>query len=41
MYLADCHVHSNVSADAEVPMTELARLALEAGLNEVCFTDLH
>ena len=39
MYLADCHVHSNVSADAEVPMTELARLALEAGLNEVCFTD--
>ena len=39
MYLADCHVHSSVSADAEVPMAELARLAAEAGLHEVCFTD--
>ena len=39
MYLADCHVHSSVSADAEVPMAELARLAVEAGLDEVCFTD--
>lgn len=39
MYLADCHVHSRISADAETPMGELARLALEAGLDEVCFTD--
>ena len=39
MYLADCHVHSSVSADAEVPMAELARLARNAGLDEVCFTD--
>ena len=39
MYLADYHVHSRMSADAEVPMTELARLAVRAGLDEVCFTD--
>ena len=39
MYLADCHVHSRISADAEVPMAELARLAENAGLDEVCFTD--
>ena len=39
MYLADCHVHSCVSADAEVPMAELARLAAAAVLDEVCFTD--
>ena len=39
MYLADYHVHSRMSADAEVPMTELARLAVRAGLHEVCFTD--
>ena len=39
MYLADCHVHSRISADAEVSMAELAKLAVEAGLDEVCFTD--
>ena len=39
MYLADCHVHTSVSADAEVPMAELAKLALNAGMDEVCFTD--
>ena len=39
MYLADYHVHSRMSADAEVTMTELARLAVRAGLDEVCFTD--
>ena len=39
MYLADCHVHSRMSADAEVPMAELAKLALDAGLDEVCYTD--
>ena len=37
MYLADCHVHSNVSADAEGSMTELAQLVLRAEQNEVCF----
>ena len=39
MYLADYHVHSERSADANVPMAEMARRAVEAGLDELCFTD--
>ena len=33
MYLADCHVHSRVSADAVHPMTEMAAAALAAGMD--------
>ncbi|BAK97271.1 histidinol phosphate phosphatase family protein [Oscillibacter valericigenes Sjm18-20] len=39
MYLADYHTHSRVSPDGHVSMLEMASAALEAGLNEICFTD--
>lgn len=39
MYLADYHVHSRFSPDARPSMTEQARAALAAGLQEICFTD--
>lgn len=39
MYLADYHMHSRWSNDAHVPMAEMARAGVEAGLDEVCFTD--
>lgn len=39
MYLADYHVHSRISPDAGHTMTELAQTAVQAGLDELCFTD--
>lgn len=39
MYLADCHTHSHCSHDAQYSMTEMARGAVEAGLQEICLTD--
>jgi len=39
MYLADYHTHSRISPDARFPMTDLARAAAAAGLDELCFTD--
>lgn len=39
MYLADYHIHSRVSPDGRDSMTALAEAALEAGLDEICFTD--
>lgn len=39
MYLADYHIHSRISPDAGTSMTELARAAEAAGLDELCFTD--
>ena len=39
MYLADYHVHSSISPDARHSMTELAQAAVQAGLDELCFTD--
>ena len=39
MYLADYHVHSRISPDGRDSMTALAEAAVEAGLNELCFTD--
>lgn len=39
MYLADCHMHSRISADARAPMAELGEAAIAAGLDEICFTD--
>jgi len=35
----DFHVHSNVSADSNEPMTESVRAAIAAGLDGICFTD--
>lgn len=39
MYPADYHTHSRVSPDGKDSMTVLAEAALEAGLQELCFTD--
>lgn len=39
MYLADYHMHSRCSMDANVSMTEMAAAAVKAGLDEICFTD--
>ena len=39
MYLADYHVHSRISPDASASMTEMAEAAIQAGLQELCFTD--
>lgn len=39
MYLADYHTHTRVSPDADCSMMEMARAAVQAGLDEICFTD--
>ena len=39
MYLADYHTHTRISPDARPSMTEMARAAIGAGLDEICFTD--
>lgn len=38
-YLTDYHVHSAYSGDAETPIAEMCRLAIEQGLSEIAFTD--
>ena len=39
MYLTDFHLHSTCSPDGHIPMKEVARIALERGLKEICITD--
>ena len=39
MYLADYHTHTQFSPDAHDPMADMARAAIRAGLDEICFTD--
>lgn len=39
MYLADYHTHTRFSPDARDSMTEMARAAIDAGMDEICFTD--
>ena len=39
MYIADYHTHSNCSIDGSCTMTEMARAAIDAGLDEICLTD--
>ncbi|MBR3640406.1 MAG: histidinol-phosphatase HisJ family protein [Oscillibacter sp.] len=39
MYLADYHTHTKFSPDARASMTEMARAAIAAGFDEICFTD--
>lgn len=41
MYLCDIHSHSQISPDCDVPLAEMARAALEAGLREFCVSDHH
>ena len=38
-YISDYHCHSRISPDAKVPMIDMARAAVEAGIDELCFTD--
>jgi len=38
-YLADYHVHCDLSFDSRTPMADMAAAAVAAGLDEVCFTD--
>ena len=39
MFLADYHVHSSCSFDAEDRMADMAKAELARGVTEVCFTD--
>lgn len=39
MYLSDYHMHGALSFDTNTPMIDMARAAVDAGLNEICFTD--
>ncbi len=39
MYLADYHVHTLCSPDGTATMADVAARAVEAGLQELCFTD--
>ena len=39
MYLADYHTHTRFSPDGRASMTDMARAAIRAGLDEICFTD--
>lgn len=36
---ADCHTHSRVSPDSNAPMAEMAKQALQYGLDVMCLTD--
>jgi len=38
-YLADYHLHSACSPDADTSMRDMAAAAVAAGLDEICFTD--
>ena len=39
MYLADYHIHSRISPDADTSMRELAEQGIALGMDELCFTD--
>ena len=39
MYLADYHVHSTCSPDGKMTMAEIAAVAAQRGLQEICITD--
>ena len=39
MFLADYHVHSTLSPDAEDTMSAMARAALTRGISQICFTN--
>ena len=39
MYLADYHTHSSVSPDGSATVSELAKAAIDHGLDEICVTD--
>ena len=37
--LADYHVHSEFSGDSVFPVPDVFALAVERGIDEICFTD--
>ena len=39
MYYTDYHTHTALSPDGHVPLREMARAAVEAGISELCVTD--
>lgn len=39
MYLADYHIHSTCSPDGKLSMAEIAGIAVQRGLQEICITD--
>lgn len=39
MYLADCHLHASCSPDGRLTMAQIARQAVQVGLDEICITD--
>ena len=39
MYLCDIHGHSKISPDCDIPLRDMARAAIGAGLREFCVTD--
>ena len=39
MYLADYHTHSSCSPDGQITMAEMAKAAIDKGLQEICLTD--
>lgn len=39
MYLADYHIHSTCSPDGKLTMAEIAEIAVQRGLQEICITD--
>ena len=41
MYLTDLHTHSILSMDGNVPLSEMARSAVNAGLSMLAVTDHH
>lgn len=41
MYLCDLHSHSQISPDCNVPLADMARAAVAAGLREYCVSDHH
>ncbi len=39
MYFCDVHTHSLISPDSQAPLADMARMALDLGLDEMCVTD--
>jgi len=37
--MIDYHIHTNISADCNIPMMKMAQAAQDAGLKEICFTE--
>ena len=39
MYLCDVHTHTKISPDSKAELSDTARAAIKAGLQEFCVTD--